>query len=69
MVKTDNRADYEAHLQDHIDHTVVNLREAEDYLEEHEGEMTAAKKHMIETCIPVRIITWSLKAACLLGFS
>lgn len=43
MVKTDNRADYEAHLQDHIDHTLANLREAEDYLEEHEDEMTAAK--------------------------
>lgn len=48
MAKTDNRADYEAHLQEHIDHTVANLQEAEDYLDEHAGELTAGKKHVIE---------------------
>ena len=49
MAKTDNRADYEAHLQEHIDHTVTNLQEAEDYLDEHAGEITAGKKQVIES--------------------
>lgn len=48
MAKTDNRADYETHLQEHIDHTVANLQEAEDYLDEHSGEITAGKKQVIE---------------------
>ncbi|AFQ43207.1 spore protein [Desulfosporosinus meridiei] len=48
MTKTDNEADYKAHLQEHMDNTVANLKEAEDYLEKHAGELTAAKKHLIE---------------------
>ena len=48
MAKPDNRADNEAHLQDHIDHTIVNLREAEDYLDEHADEITPDEKHSIE---------------------
>jgi len=49
MAKTDNRADYEAHLQKHIDHTVANLQEAKDYLDEHAEEITAGKKQVIES--------------------
>lgn len=48
LTKPDNRADNEAHLQDHIDHTFANLREAEDYLDEHADEITADEKHDIE---------------------
>jgi len=48
LAKTDNPADYKAHLQEHIDHTVANLHEAEDYLDEHAGEITAGKKQVIE---------------------
>lgn len=48
MAKPDNRADNEAHLQEHIDHTVANLQEAEDYLDEHSSEITADEKQMIE---------------------
>jgi len=48
LAKPDNRADNEAHLQDHIDHTFANLREAEDYLDEHAGEITSAEKQAIE---------------------
>ncbi len=48
MSKTDNRVDYEAHLQEHIDHTASNLKEADDYLDEHKGEITAGKNHVIE---------------------
>lgn len=49
MAKTDNQSDYEAHLQEHIDHTVANLQEAEDYLDEHADEVTAGKKKVIES--------------------
>ncbi|HEY8910250.1 MAG TPA: small acid-soluble spore protein Tlp [Desulfosporosinus sp.] len=48
MDKTDNQANYEAHLQEHIDHTVANLREAEDYLDEHSDEITSSRKQVIE---------------------
>ncbi|GAB6154275.1 hypothetical protein JCM17380_30250 [Desulfosporosinus burensis] len=48
MAKTDNRADYEAHLQEHIKHTEANLQEAEEYPDDHAGEITAGKKHIIE---------------------
>ncbi|MDR3542111.1 MAG: small acid-soluble spore protein Tlp [Desulfosporosinus sp.] len=48
MAKPDNRADNEAHLQDHIDHTFAHLREAEDYLDEHADEITAEEKQDIE---------------------
>lgn len=49
MAKPDNRADNEVHLQQHIDHTFANLREAEDYLDEHADEITDDEKQAIET--------------------
>lgn len=49
ILKTDNRADYEAHLQEHIDNTKANLQEAEDYLDEHGDELTVGKKQVIES--------------------
>lgn len=49
MAKTDNSSDYKTHLQEHINHTVANLQEAENYLDEHAGEITAGKKRVIET--------------------
>lgn len=48
MAKPDNRADNEEHLQLHIDHTIANLQEAEDYLDEHASEISADEKHSIE---------------------
>ena len=49
MAKPDNRADNEVHLQQHIDHTFANLREAEDYLDEHADEITDDEKQAIES--------------------
>jgi small acid-soluble spore protein (thioredoxin-like protein) len=49
LAKTDSRADYEAHLQEHIDHTKANLQEAEDYLNEHADELTDGKKRVMES--------------------
>jgi len=49
LAKTDNSSDYKTHLQEHINHTVANLQEAENYLDEHAGEITAGKKRVIET--------------------
>jgi len=40
--------DNEVHLQQHIDHTLANLHEAEDYLDEHADEITADEKQGIE---------------------
>jgi small acid-soluble spore protein (thioredoxin-like protein) len=48
LAKTDNPADYEAHLQEHINNTVANLHEAENYLDENAGEITTGKKQVIE---------------------
>lgn len=48
LAKPDNRADNQAHLQEHIDHTLANLREAEDYLDEHAREITTEEKQRIE---------------------
>jgi small acid-soluble spore protein (thioredoxin-like protein) len=48
MAKPDNRRDNEAHLQEHIDHTIANLHEAEDYLDEHAAEITADEKQHIQ---------------------
>lgn len=48
MAKPDNRADNEVHLQEHINHTLANLREAEDYLDEHADEISAEEKQDIE---------------------
>ena len=47
MAKPDNRADNEAHLQKHIDHTIANLHEAEDYLDAHANEISANEKQSI----------------------
>lgn len=49
MSKPDNRADNEVHLQNSIDHTFANLREAEDYLELHADEIPAEQKQAIES--------------------
>lgn len=48
MAKPDNRADNEEHLQEHIDHTIANLEEAEDYLDEHADEISADEQNVIE---------------------
>ncbi|WP_138494580.1 small acid-soluble spore protein Tlp [Paenibacillus pinistramenti] len=48
MAKPDNRNDNAVHLQQHINHTLANLHEAEEYLDEHADEITAADKHAIE---------------------
>ncbi|TGE38184.1 small acid-soluble spore protein Tlp [Desulfosporosinus fructosivorans] len=49
MSKPDNRADNVAHLQKHIDNTVANLHEAENYLDVHTDEITDGKKRQIES--------------------
>jgi len=48
MIKPDNRADNEVHLQKHIDHTKANLREAVDYLNEHADEISPDEKQAIK---------------------
>ena len=48
LAKPDNRADNEVHLQNHIDHTLANLREAEDYLDDHADEIPDDEKQAIE---------------------
>ena len=48
MAKPDNRADNEAHLQEHIDHTIANFYEAEEYLDEHASEISTDEKQAIE---------------------
>ena len=48
MAKPDNRADNEVHLQEHINHTIAKLHEAEDYLDEHADEIKADEKQAIE---------------------
>jgi small acid-soluble spore protein (thioredoxin-like protein) len=47
LANPDNRADNEAHLQEHIDHTIANLQDDEDYLNEHADEITSDEKQMI----------------------
>lgn len=42
MAKPDNRSDNVAHLQDAINQTMENLREAEDFIAAHEGEMNTS---------------------------
>lgn len=46
--KPDNREDNEAHLQQHIDHTIANLHEAEEYLAEFGDELAPEEKQSIE---------------------
>ncbi len=48
MAKPDNRADNEVHLQQHIDHTFANFREAEEYLKAHEDEISEDERQAIE---------------------
>jgi small acid-soluble spore protein (thioredoxin-like protein) len=47
LAKPDNRADNEVHLQQHINHTFNNLREAEDYLSVHTDEISEDEKQAI----------------------
>lgn len=49
MAKPDNREDNPARLQNAIDHTIANLNEAEDYLDEHADEITSEEKQSIES--------------------
>lgn len=44
MAKPDNRADNVEHLQQHLQDTEENLREAEDYLDEHADEISAEER-------------------------
>lgn len=48
MAKPDNRSDNEIHLQQHIDHTIANLREAKEYLAKHAEELNQKEKQDIE---------------------
>lgn len=48
LAKPDNRKDNEEHLQQHIDHTIANLHEAEEYLEEFGEEITPEERESIE---------------------
>lgn len=48
LSKPDNRADNEIHLQKHIDHTIANLQEAEEYLDEHANEISPNEQQTIE---------------------
>ncbi|GGA26241.1 small acid-soluble spore protein Tlp [Paenibacillus physcomitrellae] len=48
MPKPDNREDNAVHLQQHINHTIANLNEAEEYLDEHADEISASEKQEIE---------------------
>lgn len=40
MAKPDNRADNVERLQEHVQNTIDNLEEAEDYLSEHADEIS-----------------------------
>jgi small acid-soluble spore protein (thioredoxin-like protein) len=40
MAKPDDRSDNVEHLQEHIQNTIGNLEEAEDYLDEHADEIS-----------------------------
>ncbi|MEK3735299.1 MULTISPECIES: small acid-soluble spore protein Tlp [Paenibacillus] len=48
MAKPDNREDNVEHLQDAVQDTIENFREAEDYLEEFGDEIPAEEKEQIE---------------------
>lgn len=48
MAKPDDRSDNEARLQKHIDNTIRNLREAEEYLNEHASELSPDEKRAIK---------------------
>ena len=48
MAKPDNRANNEERLQENIDNTKENFREAQDYLAEHAEEISGDEKQSIE---------------------
>jgi small acid-soluble spore protein (thioredoxin-like protein) len=48
MAKPDNRADNVEHLQQSIQHTMQNLDEAEDYLNEFSSEISSKERDQIE---------------------
>lgn len=48
MAKPDNRADNVEHLQQSIQHTMQNLDEAEDYLNEFSSEISGKERDQIE---------------------
>jgi len=48
VAKPDNRADNEAHLQQHIENTKANMQEAEQYLNELADEISPSEKQTIE---------------------
>ncbi|MFB5761653.1 small acid-soluble spore protein Tlp [Paenibacillus medicaginis] len=48
MAKPDNRADNVEKLQDTVQDTIENFREAEDYLDEHADEISTAERNTIE---------------------
>ncbi|MFC5453097.1 small acid-soluble spore protein Tlp [Paenibacillus aestuarii] len=48
MAKPDDRSNNPARLQNAIDHTLANMNEAEDYLDEHADEISAVDKQNIE---------------------
>lgn len=43
MAKPDNRSDNIEHLQSHVQNTIENLQEGEDYLAEHSDEISGAE--------------------------
>lgn len=47
MSKPDNRKDNVAHLQNAIQDTIENFREAKDYLNEYSDEISASEKEQI----------------------
>ncbi|MDQ0194673.1 small acid-soluble spore protein Tlp [Paenibacillus wynnii] len=48
MAKPDNRADNVEHLQQHIQDTIENLREGEEYLNEFSSEISSGERNQIE---------------------
>lgn len=46
--KPDNRADNVEHLQEHVQNTIDNLEEAEDYLTEHADEISPDEQQAIK---------------------
>lgn len=49
MAKPDNREDNPARIQNAIDHTIANLHESEEYLEEFADEISADEKQDLES--------------------
>ena len=48
MAKPDNRSDNVEHLQESIQNTMGNLREAKDFLKAHRDEMRSSDREAIE---------------------